>query len=156
MELLEYCLFLKILLLENAWIVLLVLGFDFFTPKTDGKIQNWFYSTLIYYEAKIWNVWNTILVLKNNEITICKLVLLLVLDWHSSSLDESWDSRLPTPLALDFSAEEEDFAPYTNGGSEDLYINNGYTGWFLTPLVYNAYTVFIRISAQPRISAHLE
>ena len=63
----------------------------------------------------------------------------MVLDWHSSSLDESWDSRLPTPLALDFSAEEEDFAPYTNGGSEDLYINNGYTGWFLTPLVYNAY-----------------
>ena len=54
----------------------------------------------------------------------------MVLDWHSSSLDESWDSRLPTPLALDFSAEEEDFAPYTNGGSEVLCKNNGYTGWF--------------------------
>lgn len=40
MELLEYHLFLKILLLENAWIVLLVLGFDIFTPKTNGKIQN--------------------------------------------------------------------------------------------------------------------
>ncbi|CAH3128325.1 unnamed protein product [Porites lobata] len=54
-------------------------------------------------------------------------------DWHSSSLDESWDSRLPTPLALDFSAEEEDFAPYTNGGSEDLYINNGYTDSPVSP-----------------------
>ena len=143
MEVLEYYLFLKILLLESAWIVLLVLGFDIFTLKTDGKSQNQFYSTSIYYEEKIWNLWNTILILKNNEITICKLVLFLVLDWHSSSLDESWDSRLPTPLALDFSAEEEDFAPYTNGGSEDLYINNGYTGWFLTPFVYNAYKIII-------------
>ena len=140
----EYYIFLKILLLEYAWIVLLVLGFDIFTLKTDGKSQNQFYSTSIYYEEKIWNVWNTILILKNNEITICKLVFFLVLDWHSSSLDESWDSRLPTPLALDFSAEEEDFAPYTNGGSEDLYINNSYTGWFLTPLVYNAFKIIIR------------
>lgn len=38
----EYYLFLKILLLENAWIVLLVLGFDFFTPKTDGKFETSF------------------------------------------------------------------------------------------------------------------
>ena len=128
--------------MENAWIVLLVLGFDICTPKTKMEKSKLVLFN-INYEAKIWNVWNTILILKNNEITIFKLVFFLVLDWHSSSLDESWDSRLPTPLALDFSAEEEDFAPYTNGGSEDLYINNGYTGWFLTPLVYNAYKIIM-------------
>lgn len=36
----EYYIFLKILLLEYAWIVLLVLGFDIFTLKADGKSQN--------------------------------------------------------------------------------------------------------------------
>ena len=55
----------------------------------------------------------------------------LFLDWRSSSLDDSWDSRLPTPLALDFSVgEEEGFTPYTNGGGEDLYTSNGYRGWY--------------------------
>lgn len=114
----------------------------FCIPKTNGKNSK---LTLfnINYEAKIWNVWNTILALKNNEIIINKIVIFWVLDWHSSSLDESWDSRLPTPLALDFPAEEEDFAPYTNGGSADLYTNNGYAGWFLAPLVYNAYLCII-------------
>ncbi|KAJ7372847.1 hypothetical protein OS493_016770 [Desmophyllum pertusum] len=52
------------------------------------------------------------------------------MDWHSP-LDESWDSRLPTPLALDFSSlrEEDDVRPNTesnlsNGDSEDFYTSS--------------------------------
>lgn len=50
-------------------------------------------------------------------------------DWYHSSLDDSWDSRLPTPLALNLSVGEEDeFMPYSNGDGGDLYVNNGYGG----------------------------
>lgn len=58
-------------------------------------------------------------------------------DWQS--LDDSWDSRLPTPLALDFSSlrEDDDVMPNTdrslsNGGSEDYYMSSdGYQGQYL-------------------------
>ena len=47
-------------------------------------------------------------------------------EWHHSSLDESWDSRLPTPLALNFSGDEEEFTSYS---TDDLYVNNnGFRG----------------------------
>lgn len=58
-----------------------------------------------------------------------------------SSLDESWDSRLPTPLTLDFSSlrEEEDSIPNTQRGlsdveGQDLYVDSlGYEGlWSMT------------------------
>ncbi|XP_068688838.1 uncharacterized protein [Montipora foliosa] len=42
-------------------------------------------------------------------------------EWRHSSLDESWDSRLPTPLALNFSGDEEEFTSYS---TDDLYVNN--------------------------------
>ena len=56
-------------------------------------------------------------------------------------MDESWDSRLPTPLALDFSSlrEEEDSVPNTQRGlsdveGQDLYVDSlGYEGlWSMT------------------------
>ncbi|XP_078345340.1 uncharacterized protein LOC144630857 isoform X5 [Oculina patagonica] len=60
-------------------------------------------------------------------------------DWQS--LDDSWDSRLPTPLALDFSSlrEDDDVMPNTdrslsNGGGEDYYMNShGYQDYPATP-----------------------
>ncbi|XP_015769405.1 PREDICTED: uncharacterized protein LOC107347927 [Acropora digitifera] len=47
-------------------------------------------------------------------------------EWHHYSLDESWDSRLSTPLALKFSTDEEEqeFASYSNGDNEDSCLNN--------------------------------
>ncbi|XP_029197693.2 uncharacterized protein LOC114962816 isoform X9 [Acropora millepora] len=47
-------------------------------------------------------------------------------EWHHYSLDESWDSRLSTPLVLKFSTDEEDqeFASYSNGDNEDSCLNN--------------------------------
>ncbi|XP_020609428.1 uncharacterized protein LOC110048011 [Orbicella faveolata] len=61
-------------------------------------------------------------------------------DWQS--LDESWDSRLPTPLALDFSSLRDDDdevmsdtqRSYTNGNAEDFYPNgDGYQDQPATP-----------------------
>lgn len=58
-------------------------------------------------------------------------------DWQS--LDESWDSRLPTPLALDFSSLRDDDddimsntqRSYSNGTAEDFYPNgDGYQGQY--------------------------
>ncbi|XP_074628047.1 uncharacterized protein LOC141885979 isoform X2 [Acropora palmata] len=47
-------------------------------------------------------------------------------EWHHYSLDESWDSRLSTPLALKFSMDEEEqeFASYSIGDNEDSCLNN--------------------------------
>ncbi|XP_027048138.1 uncharacterized protein LOC113675743 isoform X2 [Pocillopora damicornis] len=61
-----------------------------------------------------------------------------------SSLDESWDSRLPTPLALDFSSlrEEEDSIPNTQRGlsdveGQDLYVDS--LGYEASPSGLNGY-----------------
>ena len=59
-------------------------------------------------------------------------IINLCQDWQS--LDESWDSRLPTPLALDFSSlrDEDDNdenmtsntqRSYSNGNAEESYPN---------------------------------
>ncbi|XP_027048142.1 uncharacterized protein LOC113675743 isoform X6 [Pocillopora damicornis] len=64
-----------------------------------------------------------------------------------SSLDESWDSRLPTPLALDFSSlrEEEDSIPNTQRGlsdveGQDLYVDSlGYEDFSASPSGLNGY-----------------
>lgn len=61
----------------------------------------------------------------------CNDLFFLFAEWHHYSLDESWDSRLSTPLVLKFSTDEEDqeFASYSNGDNEDSCLNNnGFRG----------------------------
>ena len=76
-------------------------------------------------------------------------------DWQS--LDESWDSHLPTPLALDFCSlrdDEDDMMSntqrsYSNGNAEDFYPNgDGYQGQYIQKLFTNGYIVSVEFKGQ--------